>query len=65
VLVDELPAAFAARSAVGWDECLDRLLGTGATGRSGGWREPFAHYVSAFEPVLGPQAGPPPGISPA
>ncbi|PXX66811.1 uncharacterized protein YndB with AHSA1/START domain [Nocardia tenerifensis] len=55
VLTDELAPDAAARNAAGWDVCLDRLA----------WREPsdwqslFDTYVAAFEPLVGPQAGPP------
>ncbi|HZU80575.1 MAG TPA: SRPBCC domain-containing protein [Acidimicrobiales bacterium] len=57
VLVDELPGAWAARNAAGWDDCLDRLTGA-ATGEDR-WRPRFERYAAAFEPVLGPQEGPP------
>lgn len=57
VLIDELPPAFAARNAAGWDDCLDRLAGGKAT--SGAWREHFHQYQKEFEPILGPQEGPP------
>ena len=58
VLVDELPASGAARNAAGWDECLDRLAGlTTATD----WRTRFDRYCAQFEPVVGPQQGPPAG----
>ncbi len=57
VLVDELPAAFAARNAAGWEECLDRLEGHEPP--SGGWTPRFEAYSAAFAPVLGPQEGPP------
>jgi uncharacterized protein YndB with AHSA1/START domain len=57
VLFDELPPSFAARNAAGWDDCLDRLAeGTGTTGT---WREHFDQYRHEFEPILGPQEGPP------
>jgi len=59
VLFDELPADAAARNAAGWDECLDRLVGR--VPPAGGWRQGFDSYVKAFEPVLGPQQGPPDG----
>jgi uncharacterized protein YndB with AHSA1/START domain len=57
VLIDELPAGAAARNAAGWDICLDRLAG----GRPGpdAWQPRFDAYAAAFEPVLGPQEGPP------
>lgn len=59
VLIDQLPAAAAARNAAGWDTCLDRLAGS--TPPEGHWRERFAVYTTAFEPTLGPQEGPPSG----
>jgi uncharacterized protein YndB with AHSA1/START domain len=59
VLFDELPPNAAARNAVGWDECLDRL--TGSTPTPDAWQPRFAAYAEAFEPVLGPQEGPPAG----
>ena len=57
VLVDELPASAAARNAAGWDSCLDRLAGLEP--RPDAWRSSFDAYVAAFEPLLGPQEGPP------
>ena len=58
VLTEELSANHAARNAAGWESCLDRLeLGTA----DGPWQARFEHYVAAFEPVLGPQEGPPEG----
>jgi uncharacterized protein YndB with AHSA1/START domain len=57
VLVDELPAAHAARSAAGWDTCLDRLTGGGPDP----WQPRFDAYAAAFTPTLGPQEGPPAG----
>ena len=57
VLVDELPAAFAARNAAGWEDCLDRLQGLAPAPDA--WREHFDAYAAAFEPALGPQEGPP------
>lgn len=71
VLTDELSAPIAARNAAGWHVCLDRLAGksaaaatAAAAGPGGGdvWRRLFALYSSAFEPVLGPQEGPPAGF---
>ena len=59
VLTDELPAAHAARNAVGWDECLDRLCRLET--KSAAWQVRFDRYREAFEPVLGPQEGPPAG----
>jgi uncharacterized protein YndB with AHSA1/START domain len=57
VLLDELPPSAAARNAAGWEECLDRLVGAAAPGDS--WQTHFARYAAEFEPVLGPQDGPP------
>jgi uncharacterized protein YndB with AHSA1/START domain len=57
VLFNELAPAAAARTAAGWDECLDRL--TGLIPASGDWRSRFDRYSGAFEPTLGPQEGPP------
>jgi hypothetical protein len=57
VLVNELPPAFAARNAAGWDDCLDRLMGLPVDANS--WRENFSQYQNEFEPLLGPQEGPP------
>lgn len=59
VLIHELAPNTAARSAAGWDDCLDRLTGTKPT--PGTWRTRFAVYASTFEPALGPQDGPPAG----
>ncbi|MCU1452301.1 MAG: activator of Hsp90 ATPase 1 family protein [Acidimicrobiales bacterium] len=59
VLVDQLPAAHAARNAAGWDVCLDRL--TGVDPGPDGWQRGFERYSAAFEPTLGPQDGPPEG----
>jgi uncharacterized protein YndB with AHSA1/START domain len=59
VLLNELPPSGAARNAAGWDDCLDRLAGRAVS--SGAWRTHFAQYRRAFEPVLGPQEGPPEG----
>jgi uncharacterized protein YndB with AHSA1/START domain len=58
VLVDELPPETAARNAAGWDVCLDRLAGND---QPDDWKPRFDRYTRAFEPVLGPQEGPPPG----
>jgi uncharacterized protein YndB with AHSA1/START domain len=57
VLVNELAPAFAARNAAGWDDCLDRLAGLTIDPRA--WREHFNEYQREFEPLLGPQEGPP------
>jgi uncharacterized protein YndB with AHSA1/START domain len=58
VLTEQLGAPHAARNAAGWEACLDRL-----EHREDGpnWQERFEHYAKAFEPILGPQAGPPVG----
>jgi uncharacterized protein YndB with AHSA1/START domain len=56
VLLDELPPTFAARNAAGWDVCLDRLQGIVP---ASDWKSQFDRYTNAFEPVLGPQEGPP------
>jgi uncharacterized protein YndB with AHSA1/START domain len=55
VLIDELPAAHAARNAAGWDTCLDRLAGR----EPGDWQPRLERYAAAFAPALGPQEGPP------
>jgi uncharacterized protein YndB with AHSA1/START domain len=53
VLIDELPPDSAARNAVGWQQCLDRLAGL----EQGidPWPPRFERYAAAFEPILGPQ----------
>jgi uncharacterized protein YndB with AHSA1/START domain len=56
VLTEELGANIAARNAAGWEVCLDRLVDGGD---GGDWQPRFERYVSEFEPVLGPQEGPP------
>jgi uncharacterized protein YndB with AHSA1/START domain len=56
VLTEELGAAKAARNAAGWELCLERLV-AGAVGE--GWTSRFERYSAAYEPVLGPQDGPP------
>jgi uncharacterized protein YndB with AHSA1/START domain len=62
VLTEELGASIAARNAAGWETCLDRLAdGIAAEDDGDGWRPRFERYVAAFEPVLGPQEGPPQG----
>ncbi|MCL2582347.1 MAG: SRPBCC domain-containing protein [Streptosporangiales bacterium] len=60
VLTDRLDRGHAARNAVGWDDCLDRLAGLPA--RTGSWQERFEVYSAAFEPEIGPQEGPPAGM---
>jgi Activator of Hsp90 ATPase homolog 1-like protein len=55
VLIDELPPNAAARNAVGWDACLDRLSGREPS--EDAWQSRFQLYSAAFEPVIGPQEG--------
>ena len=57
VLIDQLQANAAARNAAGWEDCLDRLAGL--PGDKDAWRRRFTAYSAAFEPVIGPQDGPP------
>jgi hypothetical protein len=59
VLIDQLQAGWAARNAAGWDDCLDRLAGL--PGDKDAWPRRFAAYSAQFEPVIGPQEGPPAG----
>jgi uncharacterized protein YndB with AHSA1/START domain len=59
VLIDELPANAAARNAAGWEDCLDRLAGLEPAPEA--WRTRFAAHSAVFEPVIGPQEGPPAG----
>jgi uncharacterized protein YndB with AHSA1/START domain len=59
VLIDQLQAGSAARNAAGWEDCLDRLVGLPRDPDA--WRRRFAAYSAAFEPVIGPQEGPPAG----
>jgi len=59
VLYDELAPGVAARNAAGWEDCLDRLAGLPASPDA--WELRFSAFVAVFEPVLGPQEGPPPG----
>jgi uncharacterized protein YndB with AHSA1/START domain len=56
VLTEQLAAARAARNAAGWESCLDRLEFQRETET---WTTRFNHYSDVFEPVLGPQEGPP------
>lgn len=56
VLSEQLSAERAARNAAGWESCLDRLQ---FQGERETWTKRFAHYSEVFEPVLGPQVGPP------
>jgi uncharacterized protein YndB with AHSA1/START domain len=58
VVIDELPGSWAARNAAGWDQCLDQLAGTEIPD----WQPRFEVYAAAFEPVVGAQEGPPPGV---
>jgi uncharacterized protein YndB with AHSA1/START domain len=60
VLIDELPAPFAARNAAGWEDCLDDLEGRPPA--EGSWRRHFEEYAAEFIPVIGPQEGPPAGL---
>lgn len=60
VLTEELDANHAARNAAGWESCLDRLEGGEA---QESWQARFDRYASDFKPVLGPQDGPPEGVS--
>jgi uncharacterized protein YndB with AHSA1/START domain len=58
VLTEELGASKAARNAAGWEVCLERLVND-VTGQD--WKPRFDRYRASFEPVLGPQEGPPAG----
>jgi uncharacterized protein YndB with AHSA1/START domain len=59
VLIDQLPPDAAARNAAGWDDCLDQLGGLAADADA--WKPRFDAYAAEFEPVIGPQSGPPAG----
>jgi uncharacterized protein YndB with AHSA1/START domain len=59
VLIDELDPQGAARNAAGWDTCLDRLVGLEPSSET--WLPRFQAYTARFEPVIGPQEGPPAG----
>jgi uncharacterized protein YndB with AHSA1/START domain len=59
ILTDELDPGGAARNAAGWDTCLDRLVGLEPG--SDDWLPRFQAYSTRFEPVIGPQEGPPAG----
>jgi len=59
VLTEELGAPRAARNAAGWEVCLERLV-DGMVAED--WTPRFERYSAAFEPLLGSQEGPPPGI---
>ena len=52
-------AAFDRMPGPGWDACLDRLAGL--PGDNDAWPRRFAVYSAQFEPVIGPQEGPPAG----
>lgn len=56
VLTEQLGAAKAARNAAGWEVCLERLV-AGTVGED--WAPRFQRYSAAYEPLLGPQDGPP------
>jgi uncharacterized protein YndB with AHSA1/START domain len=58
ILTEELGRGIAARNAAGWEVCLDRLV-DGDPGED--WKPRFDRYVKEYEPVLGPQEGPPAG----
>ena len=57
VLTDQLRAGWAARNAAGWENCLDMLAGLSP--EPDAWRRRFDAYSAVFEPVIGPQEGPP------
>jgi uncharacterized protein YndB with AHSA1/START domain len=59
VLINKLSPDAAARNAAGWDACLDHLSGLPAD--PGAWKARFDAYAAEFEPVIGPQSGPPAG----
>jgi uncharacterized protein YndB with AHSA1/START domain len=59
VLFNELDPSGASRNAAGWDDCLDKLVGHDV--KPDAWKKHFDHYRGSFEPVLGPQEGPPAG----
>jgi uncharacterized protein YndB with AHSA1/START domain len=61
VLTEELGAANAARNAAGWEVCLERLV-AGTVGED--WTPRFERYRTEYEPLLGPQDGPPTGSHP-
>lgn len=56
VLTEQLSAERAARNAAGWESCLDRLQFQRETET---WTTRFGRYRDVFEPILGPQEGPP------
>lgn len=56
--------SWGARNAAGWELCLqnlETLLEGAAMAKfvADAWRARFEHYVAAFQPTFGPQAGPP------
>ncbi len=59
VLINELAPSAAARNAAGWETCLDRLAGLEASPDH--WQPRFQAYTKQFEPLIGPQEGPPAG----
>jgi uncharacterized protein YndB with AHSA1/START domain len=62
LLTDVLDPASAARNAAGWDDCLDLLAG-GAPPDRPAWQARFERYAASFEPIVGPQDGPPDGYT--
>ncbi|KEF18336.1 hypothetical protein ADK47_27775 [Streptomyces rimosus subsp. rimosus] len=50
----------AALNAAGWQVCLAKL--TDGPARAPAWQPLFDGYVAAFEPLLGPQEGPPASV---
>jgi uncharacterized protein YndB with AHSA1/START domain len=59
VLAAQSSASHAARDAAGWESCLDQLQFNRETES---WWNRFDRYVASYEPVLGPQEGPPKGF---
>jgi uncharacterized protein YndB with AHSA1/START domain len=59
VFSDALDRAIAARNAAGWQVCLAQL--TGEPVAADAWKGCFERYSAEFEPVIGPQEGPPEG----
>jgi uncharacterized protein YndB with AHSA1/START domain len=58
--------SLAARQAAGWEVCLASLASVlliqePAESASDAWKAPFDRYMAKFEPVAGPQEGPPAG----
>jgi uncharacterized protein YndB with AHSA1/START domain len=58
VLTNVVAASCAARTAAGWEDCLDRLSRAESLTS---WRQRFDAYTRVFTPLLGPQEGPPSG----